>query len=211
MKYAWLVVVLLLPLALMAQVDELATQGGGVLIMQGPDGIQTAQAGPGPEMLPVPPGGKRIMIKTMHGPGQDVMYHAMPNEGRWWKNSEMAKQVGVSDAQVQQMEKIFQDNRIPLIDAKAELERQEARLEPLMEADSPDEKQIASQIDKVASARAGLEKTHALMLVSIRRVLTLEQWKKLQAIQPMGGPMKVMMVPPPPPPPHVPGGPSVQK
>jgi Spy/CpxP family protein refolding chaperone len=220
MKYVWLVVVLLLPLALLAQVDELATQESGVVVMQQPEGIQTAQIGPGPEALQAPDGEKRVLIRTMHGPGPDVAYRAMPNEGRWWKNSELVKQVGVSDAQVKQMEKIFQDNRIPLIDAKAELERQEARLEPLMESDSPDEKQIASQIDKVAMARAGLEKTHALMLLAIRRVLTLDQWKKLQAIQPMDGPMKVMMVAPPthfkemmriPPPQHAPGGPAAQK
>lgn len=195
MKYAWLAVLVLLPLALLAQEIDPAAPG--------PEGVQVAQAGPetgpGPQLPgPGPMPGPGFKGKAMHGPGPDVMYRAMPpNEGRWWKNSEMAKQVGVSDAQVQQMEKIFQDSRIPLIDAKAELERQEARLEPLMESDNPDEKQIASQIDKVASARAGLEKTHALMLVSIRRVLTLDQWKKLQAIQPMHGPMKVMMVPPP--------------
>ena len=203
MRYVWLIVVLLLPLALLAQVDDLAVPEAGLSVMQGPEGIETAQAGPGrPETLAPPPGmpgETHIVIRTMHGSGEDVMYKVMPNQGRWWKNSEMVKQVGVSDAQVQQMERIFQDNRIHLIDAKAELERQEARLEPLMEADNPDDKQISAQIDKVAMARAGLEKTNALMLLSIRRVLNVDQWKKLQSMQPPG-PMKMTMPLPPLPP-----------
>jgi Spy/CpxP family protein refolding chaperone len=203
MKYVWLAVVLLLPLALLAQTDDVATQESGVVVMQAPDGVRTAQMGPGPEGLPGPEVKQRVIIRR--GEGGNVMYRTMPNEGRWWKNSEMVKQVGVSDAQVQQMEKIFQDNRIHLIDAKAELERQEARLEPLMEADNPDDKQITAQIDKVATARAGLEKTNALMLLAIRRVLTMDQWKKLQSLQPPNGPMKIM-APLPPLPPTPPGG-----
>jgi Spy/CpxP family protein refolding chaperone len=202
MKYACLVVVLLLPLALLAQMGDPMIQEGGVVVMQSPDGVTTAQMGPGPEGLPGPEVKQRVIIRR--GEGGNMMYRAMPNEGRWWKNSEMVKQVGVSDGQVQQMEKIFQDNRIHLIDAKAELERQEARLEPLMEADNPDDKQITAQIDKVAMARAGLEKTNALMLLAIRRVLTIDQWKKLQSLQPPNGPMKIMAPLPPLPPP--PGG-----
>jgi len=35
----------------------------------------------------------------------------------------------------------------------------------------------------VLAARGRLEKANALMMLSIRRVLSVEQWKKLQAIQ----------------------------
>jgi Spy/CpxP family protein refolding chaperone len=92
------------------------------------------------------------------------------------------KKIGVSDEQVQRIEKIFQDHRLQLIDLHAALEKQEAILEPLIEADQPEETRVIAQIDKVAQARANLEKSNAQMLLAIRAVLTVDQWKKLRDI-----------------------------
>lgn len=117
----------------------------------------------------------------MHGPGMGG-----PGMGKWWKNSALVQKLGISDAQVQQIEKIFQDHRMQLIDQRASLEKEEARLEPLIEADRPDEGQVTAQIEKVAQARANLEKSNALMLLAVRQVLTVEQWKQLQSQQSAG-------------------------
>ena len=100
--------------------------------------------------------------------------------GKWWKDSALMQKIGVSDEEVQKIEKIFQDHRLQLIDLHADLEKQEAILEPLVEADQPDEGKLIAQIDKVAQARANLEKSNAQMLLAIRRVLTVDQWKKLR-------------------------------
>jgi Spy/CpxP family protein refolding chaperone len=100
--------------------------------------------------------------------------------GKWWKNSALMQKIGVSDEQVQRIEEIFQNHRLQLIDLDAALQKQEAILEPLIEADQPEEAQVIAQIDKVAQARANLEKSNAQMLLAIRRVLTVDQWKKLR-------------------------------
>ena len=50
-----------------------------------------------------------------------------------------------------------------------------------MRDDQPNEAKILSQIDKVAQARAELEKANARFLLAIRGKLTPEQWKTLQA------------------------------
>ncbi len=103
--------------------------------------------------------------------------------GKWWKNSEIAKELQLTDPQIQQIEKTFLDYRLKLIDLKADVERQEIKLQPLIEADRPDEQQVGTQIDAVLAARGKLEKTNTLMMLAIRKVLSVEQWKKLQAIQ----------------------------
>jgi len=110
-----------------------------------------------------------------HPPGPDL--------GKWWKNSEIARELGLSEAQINQIEQTFLEQRLKLIDLRAELEKQEARLQPLIEADQPDETKVGAQIDQVLAARGRLEKTNAMMMLAIRRVLTVEQWKRLQAIQ----------------------------
>ena len=107
--------------------------------------------------------------------------------GRWWKNPEMVEKLGVTADQQKKMDDIFQQHRLKLIDVTAAVEREEVTLQPMMEADQPDEARIVAQIDKVAQARAELEKANARMLLGIRRVLTPDQWKKLQAEAPRPG------------------------
>ncbi len=103
--------------------------------------------------------------------------------GRWWKNSEVVRELQLSDAQISKIEQTFYEHRLKLIDLRAELERQEARLQPLIESSQPDEGSVSAQIDLVLAARGKLEKANAMMMLSIRRVLSIEQWKKLQEIQ----------------------------
>jgi len=108
---------------------------------------------------------------------------AQPGLGKWWKNSDVVAKLGLSDAQIKQIEDTFLDHRLKLIDLHAEVERQEARLQPLIEADQPDEAKVGAQIDLLIAARGKLEKANTMMMLAIRKVLTVEQWKKLQSIE----------------------------
>jgi Spy/CpxP family protein refolding chaperone len=99
----------------------------------------------------------------------------------------MAQKLSLNSDQQKRMDDIFQQNRLKLIDLNATLQKEEITLEPLVASDSPDEPKILAQIDRVAQARAELEKANARFLLGIRRVLTQEQWKKLQAESPMPG------------------------
>lgn len=117
------------------------------------------------------------------GPGAPPMersFHGV--EHRWWDNPRISQQVGLTDDQKKKMDDISQQHRLQLIDLNATLEKQEAIMRPLIEADQPDESKILSQIDAIAQARAELEKNRARMLFSIRQVLTPDQWKKLQTM-----------------------------
>ena len=106
-----------------------------------------------------------------------------PDLGKWWKDSEIAGALGLRDAQTKKIEEVFFEHRIKLIDLRAELERQETRLQPLLEADQPDETKVGAQIDLVLASRGRLEKTNAMMMLAIRKVLTTEQWRKLESIK----------------------------
>lgn len=115
--------------------------------------------------------------------------------GRWWKNAEVAKTIALNEGQVQKIEQIFQESRFKLVDIHAALQKEEIKLEPLLEAGTPDESAVLGAIDRIAADRANLEKANAQMAFAIRRVLTPEQWKQLRALhshrdhfpQPMGG------------------------
>jgi periplasmic protein CpxP/Spy len=104
--------------------------------------------------------------------------------GRWWMDPELVQKLGLTADQQKRIDTLFQQNRLKLIDLSAEVQKQEAILEPLLEADHPDEAQVLAQIDRVAQARADLEKANARMLLGFRGVLSVDQWKKLEAERP---------------------------
>jgi Spy/CpxP family protein refolding chaperone len=57
----------------------------------------------------------------------------------------------------------------------------------MLSANPPDMTKTMAQIDKVAQARADLEKANARMLLGIRVLLTPDQWTKLHARGPGRG------------------------
>lgn len=100
--------------------------------------------------------------------------------GIWWKNPDIIQKLTITPDQQKRMDDIFQQSRLQLIDLKANVEKQQVLLEPMLDANPPDTNRILAQIDKAAQARAELEKANAKMLLGIRTVLTPDQWTKLQ-------------------------------
>jgi TonB family protein len=125
-----------------------------------------------------------------------------PELGKWWKNSEVVNKLQITESQVKQIEQIFLDHRLKLVDLRAELERRELQLKPLMEVDRPDEGKVLAQTERIAAARAELEKANTSMMLAIRRILSVEQWKKLEEIR------ETRRLPAPPAPPAPPSAPA---
>ena len=105
----------------------------------------------------------------------------MGDHGRWWNNPDVGGRLKLTDAQRKSMDDTLQQHRETLVDLRGTLQKAELELEPMMKDDQPNESQILAQIDKVAQARAELEKANARFLLAIRGKLTPDQWKQLQA------------------------------
>lgn len=127
-----------------------------------------------------PPPPSPGMGRSMHmGPGDSR--GRFGSMGMWWKNPDLVEKIGLTADQQKKMDDIFQQSRLQLIDLRANVEKQEVEMEPMLAANPPDTNRILAQIDKTAQARAELEKANARMLLGIRSVLTPDQWTKLQA------------------------------
>ena len=142
----------------------------------------------GPGSFPPPPhGGPQLGPGDPAGPGSPGPHRPTrmmhPGPGAWWKDSEIVKTLELSETQTTRIEQINLAHRLRLVDLRADLERQELGLQPLMDADRPEEAKVAAQLDLITTARGNLEKEHTLMLLASRRVLNVEQWKRLKAIE----------------------------
>ena len=101
--------------------------------------------------------------------------------GMWWKNPEVSTRIGLSADQQKRMDALVLQSRLQLIHLHATLQEEQLMLEPLLDANPLDQAKALDQINKIADTRADLEKTNAKMLLSIRGVLTADQWTKLRA------------------------------
>jgi len=115
-----------------------------------------------------------------HRPPMERAMRGHNEFGRWWNNPKMVEKLKLTDDQRKSMDSIFQNHREKLIDLRANLEKAEVEMEPLVKADQPNKSAVMSQIDKVAQARAELEKANARFLFALRAKLTPEQWKQVQ-------------------------------
>jgi Spy/CpxP family protein refolding chaperone len=141
-----------------------ATLAAGAAFAQGPGmGQGPGQGGPG------------------FGDHRPPMERAMRGDhGRWWNNPKIVEKLKLTDDQRKAMDEIFQQHREKLVDLRASVQKAEIEMEPLVRADQPIESAVMTQIDKVAQARAELEKANARFLFELRAKLTPDQWKQVQ-------------------------------
>jgi Spy/CpxP family protein refolding chaperone len=103
--------------------------------------------------------------------------------GKWWQNADIVKKLQITDAQISQLDQIFLDHRMRLIDYGAEMEKQDLKLQTLLDDDVPNEAQINTQVDQVLDSRGKLEREYTTMNLDLRKVLSLAQWRQLKSIR----------------------------
>jgi protein CpxP len=118
-----------------------------------------------------------------HRPPMEQALGPRGEHGRWWNDQAMIDKLKLTDEQRKSMDSILLEHREKLIDMRANVEKAELGMDPLMHDDQPNEGKILAQIDKVAQARADLEKANARFLLAIRGKLTPEQWKQLREVR----------------------------
>ena len=115
------------------------------------------------------------------GKGPHVMIrHEM---GKWWQNPEVVSKLGLSDSQISQLNQVFYNHKMKLIDYGADMEKQDLKLQTMLDADQPDEGQVNAQVDQVLAARGKLEREFTTMSLDLRKQLSLEQWRQLKTIR----------------------------
>ena len=149
-----------------------AALSGASLVAQQPDGGMPP-GGPGQRAL------KMDQARGGWGEGMRPGFRIGP-PGMWWHNPDLVQKLALTPDQQKRMDDILQQSRLQLVDLRANVEKQELLMEPMLAANPPDTNKILAQIDHTAQARAELEKANAKMLLGIRNVLTPDQWTKLQ-------------------------------
>jgi Spy/CpxP family protein refolding chaperone len=111
----------------------------------------------------------------------------MPGGFPWW-DSPIATDLNLSDQQQQQIRNYTRGSRIKLREHKLAIDKAEAELADLMNAEAIDQQKANETIERLAMARADMTRAVSQLSLNLRGVLTAQQWQELQKRIPRPGP-----------------------
>ncbi len=100
--------------------------------------------------------------------------------GIWWHSPHLTQVLALSADQQKRMDDIVHQNHQQIASLSADMHRQAALLQTMLDANPFDAAKAGTQITRVAQSRAAEEEAVARMLLGIRTVLSADQWTKLQ-------------------------------
>jgi Spy/CpxP family protein refolding chaperone len=95
--------------------------------------------------------------------------------GRWWDDKKTVKTLSLRSDQQKRMDDIFEAGKGNLVSLYENLQREQQRFVSMPREDLQDETKVFAAIDRVAAARADLEKANFHMLLQIRKEMDPEQ------------------------------------
>jgi protein CpxP len=104
-------------------------------------------------------------------------------EGHGHRGHRLAKALGLSKEQTEQVKAIFLKHRDGIAPLRKEMVSERRELRNLIQADKPDEASIREQVKKIAATGGDLAVRRAKMAQEVRAVLTPEQIEKFRALQ----------------------------
>jgi Spy/CpxP family protein refolding chaperone len=108
--------------------------------------------------------------------------------GRGFDVARMQTELGLSDDQVAQLQKMKSDGRSEAIRREADLRVAEGDLQDLLKAPAVDEKAIGAKVKQVTDLQAAGTRARVDHRLALRRVLTPEQLAKMESLMPEHGP-----------------------
>jgi Spy/CpxP family protein refolding chaperone len=111
--------------------------------------------------------------------------HGHAPMGKWWKDSDTVKKLNLSDAQVSQLDALVAGKHDRMMQLGQAVEAESTKLKGLLNTEALDDALINAQLEKVLQARSNMEREFTGILLGTRKILTLDQWRQLEALHPM--------------------------
>ena len=136
-------------------------------------GVASAQVPmPSPEPSPEPAPEATVAPVAPSRPG---------DLGPWWRDSDLAAEIDLDDATVDELERLFLDHRLRLADLAAELDRARAALDFARNRTDRDDSVVRDAEDSLYDVRSRLQTARAELMVEMRARLDGEQWAQLES------------------------------
>ena len=101
----------------------------------------------------------------------------------WFLDSEVVRDLNVTDAQLKQIRQTQRDFRSRMFDLREAVNKSESDLAAIFNEDPVDQNKANDAINRLVAARGELTKAVSQMDLKLRMVLTAQQWQELKQRQ----------------------------
>jgi hypothetical protein len=103
--------------------------------------------------------------------------------GEWWRDPEVVNELRLTDAQRKQLEQVSLNMKLSLISVAATAATAVVKGESALNSDALDEGTYTQQVTAAADAAAKLVKDAGGTMLAMRKIVTAEQWRKLEMMR----------------------------
>ncbi|MFH0730083.1 MAG: hypothetical protein V2B19_27535 [Pseudomonadota bacterium] len=107
----------------------------------------------------------------------------LPPDGKWWQLENLARRIGLTQGEIDQLDQAFLESRRKMIQLKTTLETEQFELEALIEGASINETSVFSQYEKLETARRALGMERFRFFLSVRKIIGHDKFQKLLLIK----------------------------
>jgi len=115
--------------------------------------------------------------------------------GDWWRDPEVVNELRLSEAQRKQLEQVSLNMKLSLIGAAAGGASALVKAESALNGDPLDEAAYTQQVSAASDAAAKLVKDAGGTMLAMRKILTAEQWRKLDSMRRKAPPARKQAMP----------------
>ena len=101
--------------------------------------------------------------------------------GKWWRRPEVIQSLSLSAEQQERLETVWRGASSDLIDARAEVDKQNIALRAELDRPQLDRRAVQAAAARLNTARGRLFERELMMLVDMRGVLSDAQWARMRA------------------------------
>lgn len=102
--------------------------------------------------------------------------------GKWWRKPEIVNVLSLSTEQQEKLENVWRGAASDLIDARAEVEKQNIALRAELDRPQLDRRAVQAAAARLNIARGRLFERELMMLVDMRGVLNDAQWQRMRNV-----------------------------
>ena len=106
--------------------------------------------------------------------GQDVP------SGKWWYNQKVVKNLNLTQKEIRQLDKAWENSQRKLIKLKNAVEREQFELDTMLGKKTVDDAKVRKQFNRLESARTDLADERLGFIIRIREIIGAERFQQLK-------------------------------
>jgi Spy/CpxP family protein refolding chaperone len=103
--------------------------------------------------------------------------------GRWWENPRLVEEIGLSEAQREEIRDLVYQHVRRMVGLKADVERASIDLKERVDREALDVEAVRAAYEAFQKARMRLERERFELLLAVRQVFTVGQWERLDRLR----------------------------